>query len=230
LLKSALLQPKRVVIGEPTSLHPASAGKGYYLAEVVVSGREAHSALPKEGASAIYGAARVIVAIEECAARLAQEQHAFFTPGFTTVNVGTIHGGTAKNIVAGQCTFQVEWRPLPGQSEDAVLDTLTRAAEQLQQADPRFGCDIKVLRQQDGFETAATSELVQLIATLTGRSETSIPFGSEASLFANVADEVVVFGPGDMRTAHSARECVPIRELEQAVECLRTLMVSQSNL
>ncbi len=40
-----------------------------------------------------------------------------------------------------------------------------------------------------------------------GRAATSIPFGSEASLLASVAEEVIVFGPGDMQTAHSSREC-----------------------
>jgi acetylornithine deacetylase len=36
-----------------------------------------------------------------------------------------------------------------------------------------------------------------------------------------------VFGPGDMRTAHSSRECVPIAELEIAVECFNSLMSSR---
>jgi acetylornithine deacetylase len=59
---------------------------------------------------------------------------------------------------------------------------------------------------------------------MTGRAATSIPFGSEASLLASVAEEVVVFGAGDMQTAHSSRECVPINELEEAVKCMQSLM------
>ncbi len=54
-----------------------------------------------------------------------------------------------------------------------------------------------------------------------GRAATSIPFGSEASLLASVAEEVIVFGPGDM---HSSRECVPLDELDEAVRCLQSLM------
>lgn len=42
-------RPKRLVIGEPTSLHAARAGKGYCLAEIVISGSEAHSAHPEQG-------------------------------------------------------------------------------------------------------------------------------------------------------------------------------------
>jgi acetylornithine deacetylase len=65
---------------------------------------------------------------------------------------------------------------------------------------------------------------VSFLEALTGRSAASIPFGSEASIFAAMAEEIVVMGPGDMRTAHSSRECVPIAELHEAVECFGALM------
>ncbi|WP_035347983.1 acetylornithine deacetylase [Edaphobacter aggregans] len=224
LIAADLIKPRRIVIGEPTSLHPARAGKGYCLAEVTIWGEEAHSAHPLQGKSAIYGAARFITAIEELSAQLAAEQNDFFTPGYTTINIGTIMGGTAKNIVPGQCKFQVEWRPLPGASANSVLQSITRIAEQMKDADPSFKSEIKVLRQQVGFETAEDSHLVSSIETLTLRSATSIPFGSEANVLASIAKEVVVFGPGDMRTAHSRRECVPLSELHEAVFCIKSLI------
>ena len=59
----AQAKPLRVrysIVGEPTSLKPIRAGKGYSLAEVIVKGREAHSAYPALGASAVFRAARLI--------------------------------------------------------------------------------------------------------------------------------------------------------------------------
>ena len=224
LLASGLIRPKRVVIGEPTSLHVARAGKGYCLAEITVFGQEAHSALPHKGKSAIYRAARLITAIEEFGAQLAEERNEFFSPSFTTLNVGIVQGGTAKNIIPGQCSFQLEWRPIPGQSAGTVPAAVSGIAEKLRDADPDFRWEVKMMRQQGGFETGADAHLVRSIETLTSRQATSIPFGSEASLFANVAEEVVVFGPGDMQTAHSNRECVPLRELEEANAILKSLM------
>src|ERR1700733_10837045 len=97
LVASKLTRPRCVVIGEPTSLHPARAGKGYCLAEVTVFGEEAHSAHPEKGKSAIYDAARMIREIEIFAQRLTEERNDFFNPPFTTINIGTIKGGTAKN-------------------------------------------------------------------------------------------------------------------------------------
>jgi acetylornithine deacetylase len=224
LIAADLIKPRRIVIGEPTSLHPARAGKGYSLAEVTILGDEAHSAHPRQGKSAIYRAARFITAIEELSAQLAAEQNDLFTPGYTTINIGTIMGGTAKNIVPGHCKFQVEWRALPGASANSVLQSIARIAEQMKDADASFKSEIKVLRQQVGFETAEDSHLVRSIETLTQRSATSIPFGSEASVLASIAKEVVVFGPGDMRTAHSRRECIPLSELHEAVLCIKSLM------
>ena len=66
-------------------------------------------------------------------------------------------------------------------------------------ADPDFGCKLQILRQQAGFESAASSKLVRPIEATTGRAAMSIPFGSEANLLASVAEEVIVFGPGDMQ-------------------------------
>ena len=224
LMAENVIRPRRAVIGEPTSLQPARAGKGYCLAEVTVTGQEAHSAHPDEGRSAIYGAARLITAIEEYAAQLANTRNALFSPPFTSLNVGIIQGGTAKNIVAGECKFQLEWRPLPGPSPDALLDILRLAADQRRETDPSFTYEVKILRRQPGFETRADASLVAELCALAKRESTSIPFGSEASLLSSVAEEVVVFGPGDMRTAHSSRECVPVKELEEAVSILRALM------
>src|SRR5258708_37124200 len=88
---------------EPTSLQPMRAGKGYCLAEITVRGREAHSAYPQIGASAIFRAARLIGRIEQIGAELKEDQRAGFDPPYTTMNVGLIEGGTAKNIIAGEC-------------------------------------------------------------------------------------------------------------------------------
>src|ERR671921_1172270 len=86
---------RRAIVGEPTSLRPMRAGKGYCLAEVKIAGREAHSAYPAEGASAVMRAARLVTRVEQLAERLEAEAHADFDPPFTTVNVGLIDGGTA---------------------------------------------------------------------------------------------------------------------------------------
>jgi acetylornithine deacetylase len=81
-----------------------------------------------------------------------------------------------------------------------------------------------VLREETGFETPADRPLVRMLERVAGQPATSIAFGSEASAWSAVAEEVVVFGPGDMRSAHSDRECVSVDELNTAVEAVRSMM------
>ncbi|HTU50702.1 MAG TPA: acetylornithine deacetylase [Acidobacteriaceae bacterium] len=228
LLKAGLLRPRHVVVGEPTSLRPARAGKGYGLAEIRVFGREAHSAHPAEGISAIYRAAKLIGKIEQYALSLQEaavrEETSIFDPPYTTFNVGTIEGGTAKNIIPGECKFLLEWRPLPGDPIGEIPDIVLRMVHDLRMHDPGFRYELIVLREQPGFETAAHSPLVRRWMEISGRDPIGVPFGTEAPLMSTVADDTIVLGPGDMRTAHSPRECVPLAELELCVEYLTALI------
>jgi acetylornithine deacetylase len=229
LIASNVLTPKRLVVGEPTSLRVARAGKGYCLARVTILGREAHSALPSQGISAIYAAAHLVSALEQLSWQLTKEVHELFDPPFTTMNVGTIEGGSAKNIIPGRAELLVEWRPIPGASPDRIPTALQEMLQQLEAQYKGLRASLTLLRQEAGFETASDSNLVSAFEKETGLPATSIPFGSEANAWSAIADEVVVFGPGDMRTAHSDRECVPIDQLTTTVQVLRAMMQGQED-
>src|SRR4029079_12806900 len=99
------LTARYAIVGEPTSLQPMRGGKGYCLAQITVRGREAHSAYPQLGASAIFRAARLLGRIEKTAEQLKDDQRAGFDPPHTTLNIGLINGGSAKNIIPGECRF-----------------------------------------------------------------------------------------------------------------------------
>ena len=226
LFESQAILPKHVLIGEPTSLHPGRAGKGYCLAEITIVGREAHSAHPSLGASAIFHAARLIAKIEEIETSLRQRPYDFFDPPFTTLNLGVIEGGTAKNIVPGHCKFLLEWRPIPGEDTHHVPGMVRQAIELLQRENQELQCEIQIVRDQPGFAGIANSDLVRRIESSSGKKPVALSFGTEATVFSQVTDDVVVFGPGDMRTAHSNRECVPIAELGKCVTCLKELITA----
>ena len=225
LFTAGALRPRRMVIGEPTQLHPARAGKGYCLAEVTVHGKEAHSAHPQQGISAIYNAARLIAAIEDLAQQLSAHTHPFFNPGFTTINIGTIEGGTAKNIVPGECRFQLEWRPIP--TEPAHARARLRRADHRPSAPrgSRFPCRYRAsapaIRIRDPRRRAAGPQ--HRNASPANPPPRSRLAPRPASLRPS-PKKSIVFGPGDMRTAHSSRECVPLAELDAAVACLDSLM------
>jgi len=216
-------KPLRVrysIVGEPTSLKPIRAGKGYSLAEVIVKGREAHSAYPALGASAVFRAARLINRLELIAEQLKTDQHPAFDPPYTTLNIGLIHGGSAKNVLAGECRFTLEWRPIPTQPSDRVLSLFTAAIAEETHADPGFECEVDANRQDTGFETDPGSPLIQLLEKTTGNESGTVAFGTEAAQMMALGSESVVIGPGDIREAHRTGEFVPVGELQRCAEVL----------
>ena len=221
LAQARPFRSRYAIVGEPTSLRPMRAGKGYCLAEITIKGREAHSAYPAFGSSAVFGAARLIVAIENVARQLEAEQHAAFDPAFTTLNVGLVKGGTAKNVIAGECRFTLEWRPIPGQDPKRVLDLVSVAIENEKASDPKFECEVYAPRADQGFETSTGAEIVVALEQLSGNKSGTVAFGTEAAQMAELGAEAVVFGPGDIREAHRTGEFVPIAELESCTNILR---------
>jgi acetylornithine deacetylase len=214
------LRPRYSIVGEPTSLQPIRAGKGYSLAEVIVRGREAHSAYPALGASAVFRAARLINRLEQYAEKLKEDQHPDFDPPYTTINVGLVRGGSAKNVIAGECRFTVEWRPIPSQPSDHVFNLLKRAIDEERKADDDFDAEVKLERLDSGFETASDSQIVSLLERLSANRTGTVAFGTEAAQMTRLGSEAVVIGPGDIREAHRTGEFVPVNELERCSEII----------
>ena len=103
--------PRRAVIGEPTSLEVVRLHKGHCKMRFTVRGQAAHSGYPHLGASAIEPAARAVGALADLRATLVDEacpqaEHFPEVP-FVALNVGTIRGGRAVNIIPEACTVEL---------------------------------------------------------------------------------------------------------------------------
>ncbi len=218
------IRSRYAIVGEPTGLRPVRAGKGYAVAEIVVRGKEAHSAFPARGRSAIYDAARVVSRLEQVAKKLAARKNAAFDPPYTTLNVGLIRGGTAKNIVAGECRITVEWRPVPGDDPKRAAALIREELAGLSRRYPGFHAELNVQRMDPVFDPSATAGLSKLVHSLARRQPATVAFGTEAAHLRSLADEIIVFGPGNMETAHKTGEFVPIAELNQCTKILTTVI------
>jgi len=230
LLEAEAIVPQCAVICEPTSLRPAVAGKGYGLASIRVQGREAHSAFPQQGVSAILVSAKLVSVIENWMQQRDGASNVLFDPPRTTFNIGRIDGGSAKNIIPGSCSFLVEWRPLPEEDPQQIAAGLQRLAHEIESSNAGCRIEVDIQRAEAGFVTAGEPHIASALSQMLARPLTGIAFGSEAPRFAKVAKEVVVIGPGDMRTAHSERECVPVVELEEWKDCLKQLLIEKIDL
>ncbi len=157
LLEARRGAARNAIVGEPTSLRPIRANKGYCLAEIEVSGKEGHSAYPDTGASAIFRAARLLsrhrgLRQGPAARRDRPVLRAARTPRSTWA---IIQGGRAKNVIPGSCTFTLEWRPIPAQAVEAVPYAIEQLMFQLRREEP--GCEVRmrILRTDRGVETPA---------------------------------------------------------------------------
>jgi tripeptide aminopeptidase len=180
-------------------------------------GREAHSGIaPEEGRSAIAAAARAIA--EMRLGRIDDE---------TTANIGTLHGGSARNVVAGLCTMQAETRSLdPAKALrqcQAMIDSITHAAD-------AEGCEV---------ETATTHEYE---AYRLRRSDPVVALAEQALVDCGYAPEVLRTGggadshvfnargrpclnlPNGMRAIHTSSEEIAVADVEGIVRIVLALV------
>ena len=128
-----LPRPLAVIVGEPTGMEVADAHKSIVTFHTTVHGHEAHSSKPALGASAVMAAAELICELN----RIADDMMARgdptgrFDPPYTTVHVGTVAGGTARNILAKLCRFHWEFRGVPGLDPDEIPRRLDRFSDEV---------------------------------------------------------------------------------------------------
>jgi acetylornithine deacetylase len=218
LVEEGAVRPRHAIVGEPTRLIPVLGHKGYCLLEIAVHGAEGHSAYPETGASAILAAGKVLREIERIGASLEGDRDEQFSPPFTTLNVGLIQGGKAKNVIPGLCTLTVEWRPLPSQDLRGVLRLIEEACARI--SGGRIRIEVASQRLDAGVLVPREAEMVKFLEEKTGRAPETIPFGTELPYLTALGAAACVFGPGDIRVAHRTGEFVPLSELKAAEEIL----------
>ena len=152
-----------------------------------------------------------------------------FEPPFSTVSVGTIHGGTAHNIVPKTCEFQWQVRSLPSAApaevprdlgvfaETALLPTMRRVTQEA-------AIETAAEGSVPAFVAAPQSEAVALALQLTGAQAThAASYTTEAGLFEQAGVPAVICGPGNIAQAHAADEYVSIAQLDSCMAFLAGL-------
>ncbi len=220
------VKPAMCVVGEPTSMKVITAHKGKTSVRCHVRGKEAHSSLAPYGVNAVNAAARVVGYLADMAARKAAEGP--FDPDFdvpyTTVHTGTIEGGSQLNIVPGHCRFEFEFRYLPQDSPQELLDEVKHYAEAevapaMQAVDPATGFSWEEIAAFPGLDLSPGAAVVELAKALSGGNATGkVAFGTEAGLFDRSGIPAVVCGPGSIDQAHKPDEFIA---LEQVALCER---------
>jgi acetylornithine deacetylase len=231
-IAAAPIKPVLCIVGEPTGLSVGYAHKGKVARRVIVTGRGGHSALPHRAANAVFAAARIAGFIEEIADRTAalRRRHvAAFDPPYTTIHVGSLHGGTALNFVPDRATLEFEIRYTPATDVNALLGEIDAyiagARERLKAQAPEADITVEDMASYPALMTASTSPVVAVAQRLAGRADnaTTVSFGTEAGLYAQAGIPTVVCGPGDIGRAHKADEWIGLDELAASDRMMQRL-------
>ncbi|MGH6800793.1 MAG: acetylornithine deacetylase [Methylocella sp.] len=233
---AGLPRPAAVFVGEPTSMQVANAHKSVAGYSTVVHGHEAHSSKPSLGASAVEAACDLVTELYRFGEELAAsgDPSGRFDPPASTVHVGTIKGGTARNIMARLCTFRWEFRALPDVAQNLALRRLEEyAARAVSPKLARYANDafIETLTEVEvpGLKPESGSRAEALALKLAQSNGTiAVSFASEAGQFqlANLA--TVVCGPGSIGQAHQPDEYIEIAQIEACIAFMRTLAAELS--
>lgn len=218
---AALPQPPFLcLVGEPTSMRVAHAHKGKVARRLSVHGRGGHSALPHRAANAVEAAAEIVVGLRALARELETGVRAEgFDPPHSTVHVGSLHGGSALNLVPDLAVLEFEIRYVPGTDVQALLDRVDGIVEAAVAGLKARASEARVesedLISYPGLDTAAQAPAAMVARALAQdhSGPLTISFGTEAGLYAAAGVPTIVCGPGDIGRAHRADEWVALDEL-----------------
>jgi acetylornithine deacetylase len=189
---------KHIINGEPTENKLAVGSKGALRYEFGATGRMAHSAYPELGVSAIE---KLLNALERVR-RLELPSHPVLGP--STLNIGTIRGGRAPNVIPDEAVAEIFIR---------VVDDVTELRKQIEAA------------AQPDVEAVEVLFIPALhLASLDGFDTTVVAFTTDIPAFVGAWGEPLLVGPGSIHLAHTSEERVPKAELIEAVNLYKQLV------
>ena len=185
-----------LINGEPTESKLASGAKGSLRVMVRTRGKEAHSAYPHLGDSAIDPLVSLLPRLREL--DLPHDP----VLGDTTFNIGTIRGGTAANIISGSAEAEIMFRLV------SDVDPLKRQLEEWARgvAELEWGSHIPP----------------QHFHTVSGFDVAPVAYTSDIPLLGNWG-KPLLFGPGSIAVAHTPDEYVEVDELRASVDIYERL-------
>jgi acetylornithine deacetylase len=198
------------IVCEPTGCRVGVRHRGIGAATATLEGPGGHSSRVDGIVNPIAALARAAVALDDW--REAEKHRG--PAGFEglCLNIASLEGGLAFNVVPTRATLAVSLRPAPGADIGAVLAEAERRV--------RAACDPHAVRwtveaENPPFATRALAGFATYLGPAAADA-VDLAFWTEAARVAERGIDAVVYGPGDIAQAHAADEFVTVAELESA--------------
>ena len=213
------------IVGEPTNMKIIDAHKGCYEYTTYFEGLAGHGSAPEKGVNAVEYATRYISKLMDLREILKSKvpKNSVFDPPYTTIGIGGISGGIARNVIADKCRVDWEMRPVIKEDGEFVNNKLNEFVNkellpEMKKIFPKSSIKKEIIGEIIGFNKVSKSEACEFISNLTGdNSREVVSFGTEAGLFQEIGISTVVCGPGSIEQAHKVDEFIT---LDQIKKCL----------
>ena len=225
------MRPSAVIVGEPTEMRVFNAHKGACGVNTRVTGLEAHSSAVHRGVNAIVYLSRLVCFLDDLQKDFQANgtQNTRFDPPYTTIDIGTIEGGTARNIIPKEAKLAWGFRCLPEEDDDRIVERVEAYVRDVLLPDmrrrfPAAAIETEVTVRAPALAPLTDSPAETLALSLAGANETSVAsFCTEAGIFQGSGVPAVICGPGNIREAHRPDEYVELAQLDLCADFLRRL-------
>ncbi len=236
-IKKRKLNCSICIIGEPTNMKAVEAHKGCYEYSTHFTGLAGHGSNPDKGVNAVEYANLFISELMRLREELKKREpkNSIFIPPYSTLQIGRIKGGLARNVIADQCSVDWELRPVvpeDGEFLNKSIDAYVKNTllPKMQKVYPKASIEKEIVGEIIGFTKEEKSDAVNLVCNLTGdNSRETVAFGTEAGLFQEIGISTVVCGPGSVKQAHTIDEYVSFDQLKLCLKMLIDLKEKITN-
>jgi len=224
------------IVGEPTNMKIIDAHKGCYEYTTYFEGLAGHSSAPDKGVNAVEFASKYINKLLEIREILKTRtpKDSVFSPPYTTLQIGGISGGIARNVIADKCHVDWELRPVVKEDGEFVNSEMDKFVKEkllpeMIKIYPKSLIKKEIIGEIIGFNRSEKSDACEFISTLTGdNSREVVSFGTEAGLFQEIGISTVVCGPGSIEQAHKVDEYIILDEHKKCLKLLEGIKNSSS--
>ena len=219
------------IVGEPTNMKIIDAHKGCYEYTTYFEGLAGHGSSPDKGVNAVEFATKYINKLLHLREILKEKspKNSIFDPPYTTLQIGGISGGIARNVIADKCKVDWELRPIVKSDGIFVNNEMEKYVNkillpEMKKVFPGSSVTKEIIGEIIGFDREEKSDACELVSSITGDNVRSVvSFGTEAGLFQEIGISTVVCGPGSIEQAHKVDEYIKLDELKKCLNFLEGL-------
>lgn len=235
------------IVTEPTGLQMYCASRGVFLLKVEVSGKPSHACFKWNGVNAIEKAIKIAEGLKELETRWLATRKNPLLPS-PTITLGQIEGGISAATVPGNCTMRFDVKYLPYEIDgngnkvivksEEIKEEVAECIRRVCQADPwlekhpaKLEWYLSVMPHSIDIDHPLIGVAAKACDEVLGKHMISgLPSGADARHLQNNGNiPTILFGPGNMKNAHSINEYVDVDEFLEAIQILARIIMEWTN-